>query len=74
MKDKFINRLLIIVAAFLIVTPYALDYSIDVKIFQTVAGISLLSNFIANKKIRYLLLSICLMVALYVAFKWYLTS
>ena len=72
MKDKFINRLLIIVAAFLIVTTFVLDYTIDIKIFQTAAGISLLSNFIANKKIKYFLVSICLLVTLYVAFKWYL--
>lgn len=72
MEKKLVYAFVIIVAVFLLVLPFALNFPIDKKVLLTATGIAFSASFIKNKKVRYLIVSICLFVVLFAIFKWHL--
>jgi len=72
MKNKDQDWFIIIIAIVLIVMPFALNYSLDKKILLPSTGIGMLGTLINNKKIRFSILIIALIVILFVVYKWYL--
>lgn len=72
MKNKYIDWLLVIISIILIIEPFILGSSFEHKILLPTAGVGILARFIENKKIRYAVISICLLVVLFVLYRWYL--
>jgi len=70
-ENRFLNWTSIIISIFIIVLSFVLGYPLDGKILMLAVGISLLSNLIDNKKIRFTIKTICLLVILFVGFRWY---
>ena len=71
-QTKLVNAFIIIVAVLVIVMPFVLNYPISGKVWHIALGIGLSASLIANRNVRYLVVSISLFVFLFAMFKWHL--
>ena len=70
MKNKFIIITAIIIVIISIIIPFVKGYSLDGKILIPTIVIAMLNSFIENKKIKYSIGIICLVVLLFVCYHW----
>lgn len=68
MKNRFYKWSIIIIAIILLVILFALNGSLSMKILIPTVAIGILARFIENKRIRYLIVFICLLVMIYLFF------